>query len=492
MPSYAYQDDGIEFLRRNPRALLGDEPGLGKSRQALLAAEGRTLIVAPAMIHDMHTWHDEIAKWRPELDATLASYHDLRERVTERRPVFVKDTRTPVLDRDGNPRFRTVVTYEARLDPAYLGHWDTVIFDEAHYLKNRKAKWTEAARMIDADRTWLLTGTPIPNWAYELFTLLRMLRPEDDYPGGPLGSYWRWVGQWFEITPLTSNTGRVLSEYHTDGTLKACTEECYRGDGPLSGGCEHWAAFREAELGSRWLRRLRDDVLTDLPELTGADDLHEVPMVPAQKRAYDALKKDLIAVLREHPDEPAEKVVAWSKPGLQVKLRKVSTALEAISETGKTGSGKLDVMCELLQNRSRPALVVAHFTSTLDAIEARLTEMGLRWVEISGRTPSQRHRQRAKERFQACELDVMVGQVDTVAEGLNLTAGDMLIIVEHSWRPDKNLQVMRRLHRPGQTRPVTVVRLVSPGIDANMQGAIAAKTDHQIRALPAREYAELL
>lgn len=91
MPDYAYQDDGIEFLRARPRALIADEPGLGKSRQALLAAVEPVLIVAPAMIHDMHTWQDEIAKWCPEMDATFVSYHELRQRKVEKRQVNKKD-----------------------------------------------------------------------------------------------------------------------------------------------------------------------------------------------------------------------------------------------------------------------------------------------------------------------------------------------------------------------------------------------------------------
>lgn len=457
-PVFEYQDRGIEFMRARPLVFNMDEPGLGKTRQALLAAEGRTLVVAPAVIRDMAIWRDERDLWRPGLDITNVSYHEL-------------------IVKSGGKWTDTLV-------PNLRRHWDTVVFDEAHHLKNRKAHWTAAAETLakHADRVMLLSGTPIPNWAPELFSLLRILRPQDAYRGGPLGAYWRWVQKWFKVIALKGKNGQSFSDWHCTGELSACDREC----SAHPDRCIHWEDFRQVELGDLWIRRLRDDVLTELPPLMGAEQLHIVPMVPKQQKAYDDLKRSMLTFL-----DSGEPIAAWSHGGLLTRLRQISTALEAASDTG-VGSGKLDAMMELLEGRSRPTLVVANFRSTLDAIEARLTASKLRWAEISGRTPSASHRRNAMESFQAGRLDVLVGQIETVSEGLTLTAGDMLIIVEHSWRPDKNTQVMRRLHRPGQERPVTVVRLVSPGVDRAMQDLLQRKTDHQVKALPQRDFAAIL
>ena len=58
-----YQDEGVEFLRQQGRALLADEMGLGKSVQMIRASEGSTLVIAPAMVIDSGTWSNEIDKW---------------------------------------------------------------------------------------------------------------------------------------------------------------------------------------------------------------------------------------------------------------------------------------------------------------------------------------------------------------------------------------------------------------------------------------------
>jgi SNF2 family DNA or RNA helicase len=444
--------------------------GLGKSRQALLAAEGRTLVVAPGMIRDMGVWQTEQAKWAPDLDLTVVSYHEL--------PYKRADLTT---NKAGNKVFRFKMTDD--LNKELRQHWDTVIFDEAHYLKSRKTHWSVASFQLKPERMMLLTGTPIPNWGFELFMLLRHLRPQDNTRGGPLGSYWRWVGEWFEVGQLKTKDGRVITEQHTTGVLKDCTEQCSK----TLDTCEHWERFRKEEFGDLWIRRLRADVLGDLPPLTGADELYRVPMVPAQATAYKQLKKTMLATL-----ESGEDILAWSKPGLLTKLRKLASGLECVSDTGK-GSGKLDVISEILANRSRPTLIVAQFHTTMDAIGRRCDELGLRWRELSGRTPNSTYRRATGEMFQRGELDVLVGQVDTVSEGLTLTRSDMVIIAEHSWRPAKNQQVIQRIHRIGQSNPCTVIRLVTQNtVDENMQELLKVKTDEQVRALPASDWKNIL
>src|ERR1044072_9002424 len=138
-----YQQAGLDFLRANPRAFLADEMGLGKSAQMILASEGRTLIVAPAMVLDGGTWRDEIAKWCPD-----------------RAPEITCVPYTSLVQREGRK-----ITRNAR--PEYRGPWDTVILDEAHYLKGRKTSWTVALRPIlkRAGRVIYATGTPVPNRA---------------------------------------------------------------------------------------------------------------------------------------------------------------------------------------------------------------------------------------------------------------------------------------------------------------------------------------
>jgi|SRR5882757_7543112 len=430
-----------------------------------MAVDGPLLAVAPAMVHDMDTWSDEIKLWRPDLDWTPVSYH----RVVHRDRVVSEETG------------RVGMRFTDKLAEPLRREWGAVAFDEAHNIKSRDTHWTKASARIRADRVILMTGTPIPNWAHELFVPLRLLRPEEARPGGELGSYWRWIGRWFNITQKTARNGRVLTDHFVDGSLRACQPECDEISTP--GGCEHWERFRRENLGDLWIRRLRDDILTDLPPLIGFDQLHKVSMTKEQARAYKTLRSEFLVTL-----ESGEDIAAWNTAGLLTRLRQVATGLDVLTSVEE--SGKLDALEQLVAGRSRPTLVLGHYHGTLDAIERRLDKLDISWVEVSGRRRSTAARRQARDLFNAGQVDVLVGQVEVIAEGLNLQhAGDMVVFVEHSWRPDKNEQAVRRLHRPGQQRPVTVVRLTTRGtVDTEMIELLKNKTAHQVRAMPARAW----
>lgn len=452
-PDYSYQEDGIAWLRglsqleTDPgRGLLADEPGLGKSRQLLLAAEGRTLVVAPGMVIDGGVWHTEHQKWAPELDLTIAPYSMLNARVK----TGTNASATRPVD---------------QLRPEYQGHWDTVILDEAHYIKGRKTSWTKAVLQLDADRVFPATGTPIPNWAYELFTTLQLLNPSEARSGRRLGSYWRWASQYFQVGATRYSPMAV-------------------GD-PIDDSPEGWERFYAENLEGRFLQRLRDDVLADLPPATWQTVL--APMTPAQKKLYRELKKDYIAWTEE-----GHEVVAWSSGGLHSKLLKVCTGIEVELPDAKPSSGKLDAFEMRVADQARPSLVACVFKATARAAAVRAAKVGRSPAVIDGDTPS-RERQRVLRGYESGQFDVLVATIETVSEGLTLTHADTVHLIERSYRPFKNEQVVRRVHRIGQTRPVTILSYVAPGtVDEGVIELNKAKTDHQMKVLPARELAAVL
>lgn len=463
-----FQTEGVRFLRQQGRAFLADEMGLGKSAQLITAADGGdTLVVAPAMVLDGGTWTDEIARWADHPDRFhTVPYSSLTYFTGQVKRVNNKDVRI----------------YKVR--PEYDRRWDTVIFDEAHYAKGRGSIRTDASQQLayDADQTFLATGTPIPNYAHELFTLLQMLRPKDAQPGGPLGSYWRWAGQWFSIY------ADRYSQYNV-GLMLGCNNTCL--NRPATDPCEHYYRFAEANLGAQFLQRKRDDVLPDLPPLT--EVTVKVKMGPAQARAYKQMKKEMVA-----ETEDGKLIVSWSSSAKHVRLDRISTGLSLLDEEAPlpdrfgVNDGKLVRLAEDLNDRSRPTLVMAHYQRTVEACHRVAQGMGLKSAIVYGPT-SKADRLRHIRAFQAGELDVLVGSLETLAEGLTLVAADLVIFVEKSFKPSRNDQAIRRIHRLGQVRPVTALDYVTVGtIDEKKRELLRTKTDHQVKVLTAAEMVRLL
>jgi len=468
-PLRPFQADGVEFLRANPHAFLADEPGLGKSRQLLEAAKEPCLVVAPAMVIDSGTWATEVGKWAPGLDVTVTAYSRLNQRV----PKTIGKPPIEVLTKAG----QRILVMSDKLPVDLDRDWGSVVFDEAHYLKGRNTVWTSTARQLAArsDQVHLASGTPMPNWAHELFVGLQLMYPEKARPGGELGSYWRWAAAWFDTSPTRFSGGNPAV-----GNMLGCDESC-QARSPVHP-CEHYQAFADANLGTRFLQRYRDDVLTDLPPLTEQEVL--TPMAPSQAKVYRALKKDFVAWT-----ESGTEVVAWSDAALNVKLAKCCTGLPVL--TGERGSGKLDQLAADLEGRARPTLVLGHFKDTLQACAEVSRRAGATTAVIDG-TTSRVARRKAVQAFQAGSLDVIVGSLPVVAEGLTLTAADMCIFVEKSYRPSTNQQAMRRIHRIGQDRPVTVRDYVTPGtVDERVRELLATKSDEQIRVLSAAQWRAL-
>ena len=437
-----HQVSGVAWLQKTPRALLADDPGLGKTAQVLLAAVPPVLVVAPAMLAG--TWEDERIKWRPELEMTWVSYSSLCEREGRKLLPFAREQ--------------------------YRKPWGTIIFDEAQALKNRQAKQSKAGMALSAlaDRVYMVTGTPIPNWSYELFVLLRVLHAPGDQD---FTSYWRWIDRWFATwTPPYGAPGHR----EITGLRPGVT----------------WEEFaRQNNLNTLMLRRLREEVLKDLPPLT--ETTIHVTMGSEQRKVYNDLKKDYCAWV----EEAGEQVLALSDGGRYVKLAKATTGLSTLVDDPALvkGSAKLDALKELLEEREgSPVVIFTHFRTTAVACCRMGEALGRRVGVIMGGMP-QDLRDANVRMFQRGELDLLVGTLGSLAEGVTLTAADTCVFVERSWRPTQIDQAMRRLHRIGQTRPVTVLHLVTQdSLDQRILALLAAKQGQALETLTAAAMAALL
>lgn len=451
-----YQEVGAAWLREKESALLADPPGLGKSQQLIRAAVGRTLVVAPAMLIQSGMWENEIEKWAPgQLDRfTLVSYSSLWDRKT------------------GGVK-RELVEKQ----------WGTLICDEAHYLKNVGSQRYKAVKAIRAvsDRCYLATGTPIPNWPHETFALFTLLFPEKSRPGGEYGSKWRWISTWFRTTANPHNRNAL-----DVGGLIGCTHSAIAWSDP----CDCYQRFAKANFRDRFLTRRLEDVGNDLPELI--EQTVPVKMTPKQWRGYREMKES------RYTQVTGTELVAWSSGSAYVQADRMMTGLMlAEGVCSDEDSGKLAQLREDLENRGAPTLVMAHYRISAQAAEKVAQDMGLAVARLDGgSTPAEKRR--VTEAFQAGRLDVLVGTLEVLAEGLTLTRADMVIFLEQSWKPSRNEQAKKRIHRIGQTRTCYIRDYVAVGpngqttLDGNKRTVLKEKTDSQIRTLSAAQFVSML
>lgn len=453
-PLLPHQQENVEWMRRVKRGLLADDPGLGKSRSALAAFDDvdSVLVIAPKMVLDAGVWQEEISKWgNPNIKYDVVPY-------TQLYPQKDKGVLRPEFNQT---------------------KYDAVIIDEAHYIKGRGTRRTAAVRALanKAERVVLLTGTPIPNWAYEAFTLLQVVYPEKAKPGGEFGSFWRWAELWFDIS-VNHQTSTGAKQI---GGLRSCTVEC--GLRNVDDPCSHYREFAKRNFGDRYLRHGREDHL-DLPPI----DVRDVatPMDSATRAAYSKLRADFVA------DVNGTQVIAWSTGAKHVMLDRITTSPWLLNPVGAPMGGKLDRLATDLRLLDEPVLVLAHYRQSVEAAVAVARSVGKSAEFIHGEVGEQDRFNRIS-RFRSGKLDVLVGSLETLAEGLQLTVASTAIFLERSYKPSRNTQATYRIHRLGQNRPCTVIRYLTPdSVDSGKERLLRAKTDQQMRVLSAADFASIL
>lgn len=467
-----HQREGIDWIQTVRRGLLADEPGLGKTRQAIEAFDGgRNLVVAPKLVIEGGTWDDEIRKWSatPE-NWTVVPYTQLNARkytgkhVSATRPVNAL-----------RPEFRGKRNF-----------WDAVIMDEVHYVKGRDSVYSKVAIQLarNCHDFLAMTGTPFPNWSHEIYNILRMIEPEEGKQGmgGKYSSYWDWAENWFDCSPTKWSkgfpvAGEMLGCAASPKQLKECLSR------PASDPCEHYLEFARVNLDGKYLRRWREDCL-DLPPITDTDVLS--PMDAKTKRVYAGLKNDFYARYE------GQEVVAWTSGSQHVQMHKLTTSPWLLNPVGEPRGGKLDLLRFDLQSRTRPTLVFAHYKDSVEACALVASSLGASVGIVHGGIP-ERQRVDAFTSFKSGNLDVLVGSLETLSEGHTLVAADMALFVEESFKPYRNEQAKNRVYRMGQERPVTIRRYLCPhSLDSRKRRLLMMKTDRQMRTLTAAEMMEIL
>lgn len=408
---YPFQRVGVGFLKKARKAILGDDMGLGKTLQALavtdeLSAE-KVLIIAPNTLKSV--WRNEIEKWFP---GTAVQVIDGPKKKREEQ---LKSSARYI-----------IINYEAtRLHTEELTReWDVVILDEAHRAKNRKAQQTKACQKIakGAKALFHLSGTPIMNRPYEIWTLLNMIDPKK------FSSFWRFVDMY--------------------------CEKWYDGYGWNIGGVLDPEEFRHM-LAPYMLRRKKEQVLKDLPSKT----VQQIPVTleGKQKKIYQQMKDQMVAELAEKETISAPVVIAQI-----TRLKQICVSPNLLGENGVDfPSVKLDALDGIIDDSNGQGIVVfSQFAKAIRLVERRLRERGIEVRVLTGDT-KQKDREQAIKDFQEGKAKVFLTTIQAGGQGITLTAGSIAIFLDKHWTPANNNQAIDRLHRIGQEKPVTVYELIA-------------------------------
>lgn len=416
-----YQEDGFRWLGTLERmgfgGILADDMGLGKTLQVIAhilgrkeeGAAGCSLIVCPASL--VYNWMSELARFAPGLRcvAVVGAKASRAERIGSIAGYDVLVTSYDLLRRD-------VEIYSGR-------HFARVVLDEAQYIKNPKAQVTKCAKCLDADVRFALTGTPIENRLAELWSIFEFLMP------GYLGARDEFAKRY---------ESPVEAREHDSSTLLRCA------------------------IGPFVLRRLKANVLADLPEKT--ENVVYAQMDAKQKKLYLA-SQDRLALQIQHQEDKDLKKEKLKILAELTKLRQICCDPSLCYEGYDGSSAKLETCMELVSQAidgGHRVLLFSQFTTMLDIIAKRLASEGFSTLMLTGST-SKEARERLVRRFQAGEGDVFLISLKAGGVGLNLTSADVVIHYDPWWNTAAQDQATDRAHRIGQRRDVSVFKLIVGG-----------------------------
>lgn len=424
-----YQVEGAAFLATRHRGSIFDEPGLGKTAQAIRARElvkvghdgFRTLVICPAGVRQV--WPYQFKLWGRDNAKVVraASIFDLV--AWQRGAVDVL-----VLSYEQAVNWREDVTSD---------FYDILIVDEAHYCKNPETKRTKAvlAAAGMASFVWCLTGTPIKNDPADLWVPLHLA----------------------EATKLTFSAfqKRYFNQrYGTFSTSNTAKKEML--------------PELQALLASMSMMRTFDDVGSQLPPI-------RMDVLPV-----DGSREEIVSYLRNYPglDTRILRSIETEQKLSFEDGTHIATLRALIAEAKAPGYCKL-VVEELKSGTVDKLVVMGHHRRALHMVHAHITEAGINAKLIVGGT-SEAEREASVRSFQDDPggVRVIVGNIQSAGTGLTLTAACRLDMLESSWTPADNVQAIRRVRRKGQTRP-TLARFVmlQDSFDQTVAGIVTRKAN---------------
>jgi SWI/SNF-related matrix-associated actin-dependent regulator 1 of chromatin subfamily A len=415
-----YQKAGIEFSK-DRNALIADQPGLGKTIQAVGVINinphiNKVLVICPASLRI--NWKREMEKW------------------------LVRNFSIGVVDKNFYPEDSDIViinydVVDRHKDNLSKLDWDLLVIDEAHYLKNPSAKRTKAifgykkAPGISAKQKLFLTGTPILNKPIELFSLLNSLDPKE------WSSRWKYAHRYCDAK---------YNDFGWDFSGSSNLEE-----------------LQDRLRSSLMVRRLKEDVLTELPAkrrqvIELPSDKSMMSLIKSENTAWEdkdstlsALRASVMLASVSDNQEQYNQAVHQLKEGTSSVFSNLSKLREEIALK------KLPYVIEHLNSFEEKVVVFAHHKSVVSELKDKLGDQAVMLVGDM----SMEDRQYSVDEFQNNpKVKYFIGSIMAAGVGITLTAASTVVFAELDWVPGNMSQAEDRCHRIGQLNSVLVQHLV--------------------------------
>ena len=405
-----YQIEGVKWLsilyKYSLGGILADDMGLGKTIETiafinLIKQDKPILIVSPKSL--VFNWVSEFNKFSKNI------------------PVYpiigTVDERKKIIKKISNDKFGVYfISYDSlRNEFENLANitFDMCILDEAQFIKNMHAKKTGAVKQINALHTIALTGTPIENNIYDLWSIFDFLMPH------------------------------YLLDYED-------FKDSYEHDD------EYYAIVRD-KVAPFILRRRKEDVLKDLPEKY--EVIITTEMSPEQRKLYDAFRLKAKEELKSSDGSKIMEVLS-----IITRLRQICVDPSTFVENFTGESGKITALKEIINNKINEGhrfLIFSQFVSALNIVKEEIEKMGIKYYMITGETS-------AKERLTIChnfnqdeDIKIVLISLKAGGTGLNLVGADVVVHLDPWWNYSAESQASDRAHRIGQTRTVEVIKLIA-------------------------------
>ncbi|MFH5910734.1 DEAD/DEAH box helicase [Clostridium perfringens] len=425
-----YQKEGFKWINEITDlgfgGVLADDMGLGKTLQIiaflLSQKKSKSIVVVPTSV--IYNWMDEFEKFAPSIRIGLVhGSKSKRDKVLRdfKRGIGIKIEEDNLKEKSYEKYDVLLTTYGTLKndEKAYENlSFDYCIIDEAQNIKNPAAQATLSVKNIKSRCNIALTGTPIENNLMELWSIFDFVMPG------------------YLFTKDRFRERFILDESNLSELKSLIT--------PFI------------------LRRLKEDVLSELPEKL--EKKYLVEMKGKQKQLYSFYVKAIKNQLNENKSYEKSGRDKINLFAYLTKLREICLDPSLVVPDYTGGSSKLTVVKEIVKDASesgKKILLFSQFTSVLQKIEEDFKKEDISYLYLDGGTSAKDRVERVKKFNEDSNIKVFLISLKAGGVGLNLTSASVVIHFNPWWNPAVEDQATDRAHRFGQENKVEVIKLVA-------------------------------